>query len=175
VYRADQRAKWLMQHDEGLAQAIEAAFGGEAYLPNGGLNRAYLARTVFAEEDRLKQLNGLVHPRVAEDFAQWLEMPAQRRSVYAIKEAALLFETGSYRALESTIAVLAPDAVKIRRVLLRDLHRDRQQVQQIIRTQMRDRERIALADHIIRNDGTTPLIPQVLQLHEMLCKWTLPK
>jgi dephospho-CoA kinase len=164
-----------MNSDTELIEAITKAFGRDAYTEEGVLNRSYLARTVFADRERLDRLNGLVHPKVAEDFSRWISEPQQRQSAYTVKEAALLFESGSYKALKATIAVLAPEAEKIRRVLLRDTHRDKQQVQQIIRNQMRDKERVALADYLIQNDGATPLIPQVQRLHQMFREWTLPK
>lgn len=164
-----------MNTDSELIEAILQAFGSDAYTSEGMLNRPYLAQTVFPDRDKLEELNGLVHPKVAEDFDRWLSEPKQRQSAYTIKEAALLFETGSYKALKATIAVVAPEAEKIRRVLLRDAHRDKQQVQQIIKNQMRDRERMALADYVIQNDGATPLIPQVQRLHQLFGEWKLPK
>jgi dephospho-CoA kinase len=162
VYYADERAKFLMNHDEKLIREITEFFGPDTYL-NGRLNRSYLSSHVFINRDKLDQLNELVHPAVREDYLQWrqnhLEMP------YTLKEAALLFETGSYKELEQTILIYAPLPLRIERTLLRDPHRTKKDIEKIIDNQMPDEEKKKLADHIIYNDDTRLVIPQVLKIH----------
>ena len=73
VYNADERAKWLMAHDRVLIEAIKKHFGTDAYLENNIINSAFLASVVFDNEEKRRLLNGLVHPRVGEDFALWVK------------------------------------------------------------------------------------------------------
>ena len=161
VYDADSRAKGLMNSDPVLKAGITEAFGPESYTP-AGLNRHYLAATVFNDPGKTALLNGLVHPRVGDDYAAWVQGHAG--FAYVLKEAALLFESGSYRSLDRVIAVAAPLPLRIRRVLHRDPHRTEADVAAIIARQMDEAEKLARADYVVHNDEKTLLIPQVLHL-----------
>lgn len=164
VYDADSRAKNLMTTDRILRDQIAKEFGNLCYHPDGRLNNAYLASVVFKAPERLLRLNQLVHPRVAEDYHGWVI--GNEQSPYVIKEAALLFEAGSYKALDKIIVVTAPVDMRIDRVLKRDQHRTKEDVQRILKSQMAEEEKIELADFVILNDGTQLVIPQVLALHK---------
>jgi dephospho-CoA kinase len=161
VYDADSRAKWLMNSDPGLKAALSEAFGPQAYTA-AGLNRTYLAATVFGDPNKTAQLNRLVHPRVGDDYAAWVREHAG--FPYVLKEAALLFESGSYQVLDRVIAVSAPLPLRIRRVLQRDPHRTEADVAAIVARQMDEAEKLARADYVVHNDEKTLLVPQVLDL-----------
>lgn len=163
TYDADSRAKMVMTTDGILVDAIKKEFGFLAYDAKGVLNRQHLASRVFNQPEKLKRLNELVHPRVALDYEQWVSSQADVK--YVLKEAALLFESGSYQSLDKIIVVTAPETLRIQRVLARDPHRSVQQTKEIIRNQMEEEEKIKKADYVIVNDETTLLIPQVLNLH----------
>lgn len=163
VYDADSRAKMLMNSDSVLVASIQKEFGKEAYDQNGVLNRKYLAATVFNNPEKLKTLNQLVHPRVQADTEKWVL--ENSGCTYLIKEAALLFESGSFQNLDNIIVVTAPQNVRVSRVMQRD-GRSQQEVESIIRNQMAEEEKAARADFIIRNDESELVIPQVLKLHE---------
>lgn len=162
-YDADSRAKMVMTTDGILVEAIKKEFGVLSYDARGTLNRLHLANTVFNQPDKLKRLNELVHPRVALDYQQWIQSQANVK--YVLKEAALLFESGSYQTLNKIIVVTAPETLRVQRVLFRDPHRSAEQTKEIIRNQMAEVEKIKRADYVITNDETTLLIPQVLKLH----------
>lgn len=163
VYDADSRAKDLMTTDGILISRIKKEFGELSYRPDGSLHREYLSEKVFNDAERLNVLNGLVHPRVAEDYTQWVGHHQQ--APYVIKEAALLFEAGSYKTLDKVIVVHAPSSVRIKRVLRRDKHRTEAQVREIMKNQLPDEDTLARADFIIRNDESQLVITQVLDLH----------
>jgi dephospho-CoA kinase len=165
VYYADDRAKWLMANDRELKNKISAAFGLESYLEDGSINRAFLASQVFSDEEKVKTINALVHPAVKMDFETWVN---QQKTPYILKEAALLFETGSYRDLDKTINVSAPLKIRITRILLRDTHRTMEQIHDIIDKQLPDEEKNSLADMVIKNADNKLLIPQVLKIHQEL-------
>ncbi|MBS1487960.1 MAG: dephospho-CoA kinase [Bacteroidetes bacterium] len=163
VYDADKRARQLMTEDEVLVRQIQEKFGKEAYT-NGQLNRDYVSEVVFKDAARLSELNRLVHPRVAEDSRQW--MAQQTHFPYAIKEAALLIESGAYKELDHLVVVTAPMALRTQRVLARDPFRTKEEIEKIISKQMPEEEKIKLADSLIYNNETSLVIPQVLKLHE---------
>jgi dephospho-CoA kinase len=162
VYDADSRAKSIMNGDPDLKADLIQAFGPEAYTAAGELNRNYLAATVFGDARKVALLNSLVHPRVGADYAHWVERHAH--FPYLLKEAALLFESGSYQTLHQVIAVSAPLSLRIRRVLLRDSHRTEADVAAIIARQMDEDEKQLRADYVVYNDEKRLLIPQVLEL-----------
>lgn len=165
IYDADSHAKELMTTDGILVSQIKKEFGDLSYLSDGTLNRKYLSEVVFNKQERLDVLNKLVHPRVGENYTQWVKR--HNNKAYVLKEAALLFETGSYQALDKIIVVHAPEEVRIKRVIHRD-GRAEQQVREIIRKQMSEEEKLKRADFIIYNDESSLIIPQVLALHNRL-------
>jgi len=165
IYDADSRARWLMENGPELRQQLSAAFGPDTYDAAGRLNRPVLASTVFNNPALLAQLNGLVHPHVGTDFESWAATQAAAGHAYVLKEAALLFEAGSYKQLDRIITVYAPLAVRQARVLRRDPHRSPADVQAIMAKQLSEEEKMQRADYVLTNDDTQPLLPQVLALH----------
>jgi dephospho-CoA kinase len=171
VYDADSRAKWVMAHDEVLRNELRAAFGDEVFDASGQLNRTYLAQVAFQDPERLAQLNALVHPRVGHDFEQWANVQQAAGAPYILKEAALLYESGSYQTLDKIITVFAPQAVRQARVLLRDPHRTPDDILAIIGKQMSEEEKMRRADYVLHNDDEHLLIPQVLRLDQTFRQW----
>lgn len=164
IYDADSHAKNLMTTDGILVEQIKKEFGTLSYNEKGELNRKYLSETVFNDEAKLQKLNSFVHPRVAVDYDRWLA--EHKESRYVIKEAALLFESGSSVLLDKIIVVTAPEKMRVKRVLKRDPQRTEQDVIRIIRNQMGEEEKLKKADFIIHNNETELVVPQVLKLHE---------
>lgn len=167
VYASDDRAKWLMANDPELKTQISSTFGSESYLPEGAVNRAFLADKVFSDPEKVKKINLLVHPAVGKDFRKWAE---NQTSPYVIKEAALLFETGAHKELDKVINVSSPLKIRVARILMRDTHRDEGQVNRIIDQQMPDEEKNDKADFVIKNTENKLLIPQILEIHKKLCE-----
>ncbi|WP_186756107.1 dephospho-CoA kinase [Echinicola salinicaeni] len=165
VYSADDRAKWLMANDQNLIVAITKAFGTGAYNTDRSLNKTFLAKEVFSDQEKTKTINKLVHPAVKIDFEDWA---SKQSSPYVLKEAALLFETGSYKDLDKVINVSSPIKVRILRVLTRDPQRSEEQINAIIDRQMPDEQKNKLADFTIKNTDSKMLIPQVLKIHQSL-------
>ena len=166
VYNSDDRAKSLLNEDEQLKSAVVERFGPDAYDASGMLNRQFLAVTVFGDEKKLASLNALVHPAVGINFSEWTQ--AHPGHPYLIKEAALLFETGSYHSLDYIILVKAPEETRIQRILKRDPQRSKQQIADIIAKQLTDPEKEKLADFVLSNDDKELLIPQILEIDETI-------
>lgn len=162
VFYADAVAKEIMRTDEELKKGIIGTFGIQAFSEAGILNRKYIADIVFYDEKALESLNALVHPAVFRAFDSW--MLKHSDAPYVLKEAALLFESGSYMCTHS-ILVKAPESIKISRVMKRDGITEAE-VRLRMARQLSDSEKEKLADFIILNDERLLLIPQVLKLHE---------
>ncbi|WP_166334584.1 dephospho-CoA kinase [Sphingobacterium chungjuense] len=167
VYDADQEAKNIMVEDEAVVASLKKAFGAQVYQASGELDRAYLAEMVFNDKAKLDELNSIVHPAVIHAGETWADA---QEGAYSLKEAALLFESGSYKKLDFTIMVTADEAIRIQRVMERDKVTE-QQVRARMEKQWPDSQKIALADALIINDGTQSLISQVMTLHERLLNY----
>ncbi len=161
IYNADTRARHISDNNPDVKSNIVSLLGQNAYK-KGLLNRQYVGGMVFDNPDLLESLNSIIHPAVEVDFLKWCSNNKEHR--YIIKEAAILFETGSYRKLDSTILVVAPEEIRIKRVQKRD-STDTDSVKKRIDKQWKDQEKEKLADYIINNDEKTLLLPQIIDIH----------
>jgi dephospho-CoA kinase len=166
VYNADSAARFLMDTDMELKAGVTKMFGEKAY-GSGGLNRPYIARRVFGDQEKLARLNKLVHPRVREDFIRWTGQHG--RAAYVVEEAAILFESGASAEMDQNVLVYAPEELRIKRVMDRD-GLSREQVSLRMGHQLSDEEKKNMADHVLVNDGKRLLLPQVIELHNMILK-----
>lgn len=172
VYYADDRAKALMVENPDLIKRIKELFGEAAYLPDGSLNRAYIADIAFHNPLKLNELNAAVHPAVWLDGEAWHN--AQTHAPYTLKEAALLFESGGNLLLDKIITVVAPEETRIERVLLRGGGTlKRSDIEARIAKQLPDEEKVKKSDFVIQNDGNQALIPQVLAIHNRIMNYEL--
>jgi dephospho-CoA kinase len=164
VFYADDVAKTLMVKDVILIQQIKATFGDEAYFADQSLNRKFISDTVFNQPNLLKKLNSFVHPAVFRAFDTWC---LQQKAPYVLKEAALLFESGSYQQNDYNILVSCPLALRIQRVMLRD-KLTQEKVMERIAVQLPEETKQSLANYLIQNNEQEFIITQVLQLHSQL-------
>ncbi len=165
VYYADAASKRLMSENDDLKNKVKVAFGEETYT-NNVLNRKYLSDIVFNDPEKTKLLNSMVHPATIKDAEAWMQM---QTAPYVIKEAALIFESGSNKYLDYVIGIKSPSELRIKRAMARD-NISAAQVQARIDRQMDEEEKMRLCDHVIVNDEHQMLIPQVLALHETFLK-----
>ncbi|HSN10033.1 MAG TPA: dephospho-CoA kinase [Hanamia sp.] len=167
VYDSDTASKRLMAEDEVLKDKIIQSFGKESYT-KGRLNRKYLSDQVFRNAKKTEILNSIVHPATIKDAEEWMK---KQNSPYLIKEAALIFESGSNRFLDKVIGVSSPLSLRMERTMKRS-NITAEQVKVRINLQMDEEEKMALCDYIIVNDEQQMLIPQVLLLHEKFLSLT---
>jgi dephospho-CoA kinase len=165
IYDADSRAKWLMHNEPELKKEIKNNFGWDSYNRKDELNREYLAKVVFNNHEKLEMLNKLVHPAVKQDYEQWTIQ--HREKPYSLKEAALLFESNSYKNLHKVIVVTCPIEMRIERITKRD-HVKKEDILKRIQNQSTDKQRLSRADYVIYNDGNRSLIEQALKIHHQI-------
>ena len=163
VYYADKEAKRLMNEDPEIRKQVIAHFGQEAYADNL-INRRFLAEIVFKDKEKLQLLNSLVHPITIAKAEEWMQM---HDTPYVIKEAALIFESGSQEGLDYIIGVSAPLHVRIQRTMKRD-NVSREEVLRRMQNQIQESIKMRLCDFVIRNDDQHLVLPQALALHEKL-------
>jgi dephospho-CoA kinase len=165
VSYADAEARRLMNEDPELRAAIITHFGPEVYA-GGKLNRKGLALKVFDDPQKLELLNSLVHPVTIREGERWMQTLAVDHP-YAIREAALIFETRVAGNLDFIIGVFAPTDMRIHRAMQRD-HTTREDILRRMGNQIDEELKMALCDAVIRNDEEHAVIPQVLALHRQL-------
>lgn len=163
VYKADDEAKKLMATDPQLIDLIKKHFSEEVYK-EGKLDKAYLASVVFNNKEKLELLNSLVHPFTIEDAKSWMN---RQQTPYAIKEAALIFESGSQGEFDYVIGVYAPETIRIHRTIQRD-KTDKEQVRLRMQNQIKEEIKMKLCDEVLINNEQELLVPQIIALHEKL-------
>lgn len=165
IYYADVRAKEIMNDDDAVKEAIVQLFGQEAYQFDGTLNRPFISEKAFQNKILLQQLNAIVHPAVFNNTMQWYNKYQNEK--YTLYEAAIMYESGSYKLLDKIITVYAPIEERILRTMKRD-NIDRNAVLDRMDKQLSEDEKMQRADFIIYNDHSQLLINQVLTIHQQL-------
>ena len=163
VFNADEAARYLMEHDEVLIKNIKNIFGADIYL-NGKLNANRVSAIVFNAPEKLQQLNQLVHPATIHYASLWQMLQS---APYTLKEAAIFFESGTYKEMDKMIGVFAPQTVRIKRAMKRS-NLTEQEIISRINQQMDDIQKMSRCDFVIINDDITAVLPQVLAIHALL-------
>lgn len=163
VYYADAQAKLLMAQDKELIAGIKQQFGEESYLLDGSLNRSFIAQKAFSDATQTAKLNALVHPAVYNDFERWAQ-GWEGKKPYVLKEAALMFESESYKQCDYIILVVAKQHLKMSRIKMRD-GLDESQILARMDKQWTDAQKLELADFILYNEEDKSVIEQVLAFH----------
>ena len=167
IYIADTKAKKLVANNKQLQQEIVPLLGEEAFV-EGRYNTSFVAQEVFSNKEKLDKLNAIIHPYVQQDFLQWKQ---SQQAPYVIKEAAILFESGSYRDCDFIIMVTAPLEERIKRVMLRDKI-DRETVEKRIKNQWNDEKKIELSTFVIENREIDKNLDKIEIIHSKIVKMT---
>jgi len=163
TFSADLSAKKLVNSDIILINIIKDSFGNDIYK-NNILDSKKLSSIVFNNPDKLKTLNSIIHPAVASDFKDFLDMNKEH---YIIKEAAIIFETKSEKNYDKIILVRAPLESRIERVMNRDKV-SRKEVMKRIDNQLDESSIIDKCDYVIDNYNEEDLNERVLSIHQEL-------
>ncbi len=159
VFHSDEVAKTILNSDEQLHAELRELFGEEV-MELGLPNKAYLAMLIFSDNEKREKLNALIHPRVRVQFNAFC---AKFPDGIVFNEAAILFETGTYRNLNATILVTAPEKLRLKRIIERD-NCTSELAEAKIASQWSDEMKVPLSDYLIINDDHTPLLSQVEEI-----------
>ena len=166
VYNSDQAGHRIL-NDSTTNPQLVSLLGEEILDSNKKPIRSKIAAKVFNNNNLLEQLNAIIHPLVQADFKRWTEERID--TPFIIKESAILFEAGIDTTCDSTIVVTAPETLRIERVLKRD-HLTEADIKSRISKQWAEEKKISLASYIIKNDGESFVIPQVVDIYSKLMK-----
>jgi len=163
VFNADEEAKRIMQTSPEIKAKLIQQFGMDIYTASG-LDKEKLAGIVFNDPFQLQLLNAIVHPLTIQAAKDWA---AKQTTPYVIKEAALIFESGTADGLFKVIGVTAPLSLRTHRVMQRDgITKD--QVDARMRNQISDTIKMRLCDYVIENNNQQMVIPQVLEIDKAI-------
>ncbi len=163
VYNSDVEAKILTNTSEAIRKELILLLGDETYK-NGKLDRKFLADKIFNDKVLLQKVNAIIHPKVGEHFKNWV---ANQTAPYVIKEAAILFESGSNVQCDLVILVTASKKERIRRVMDRD-QVTKTEVEARMNNQWNDSEKIKLSNFVIQNETLPETKIQVETIHSQL-------
>jgi len=163
VYHSDENAKLLMESNPVIKEGLQLLCGNSIYEKDE-LNKKKLAELIFESPELREKVNSLVHPIVRADFAQWASNQSKE---IVFNEAAILFETGANTNFDATILVIAPEAIRIDRVMKRE-NCSRELVLKRIHSQWSDEQKSSLANFQIINDSVSPLLSQVENVLEKI-------
>ena len=163
VYYSDVRSKELTNIHPVIRQGLIDLAGENVYF-GGELDKKVLATAIFSNDELRLKVNQLIHPIVRQDFEDWAKAQS---SDLIFNEAAILFETGAYRNFDATILVYAPEELRLKRVLKRDII-TKEEVLARMNNQMNDNEKRKMTSLQILNDGESPLLNQLEEVIERL-------
>lgn len=163
VFRADDHGRIVLDTDPEVKAAVRQLIGEEAYK-NDRADRKFIAGVVFKNEEKLSALNRVIHPAVGRAFEAW---KTRQAAPYCIREAAILFESGTYADCHRVICVTAPEALRLERVMKRDAVSEAD-VKARMAKQMPQEEKEERSDFVIHNDGLQAVIPQVVLMNQEL-------
>ena len=136
----------------GLAAVIEA-FGPEVLSADGALDRPALGRRVFGDRAQLDRLNAILHPRIAERTAELWAQAERSGAEVLVHDVALLVENGLAGRYDAVVVVATEPATQIDRLVrLRGMPEDEARARIAAQAPLADK--LAVATHVIRNDGT---------------------
>ena len=163
IYYADIYARMLAENDPDIRKKLIALLGPEVYT-GASLNRPVMSTLIFNNKPLLEKVNRIIHPRVAEQFLDWCLQHSGK--AYVIQESAILFESNAYRLFDRIVMVSSPEHLRIRRTLNRkDMTLEK--IKSIMQNQLPEEEKILRSQHVVINDDITPVLPQVLSLHQV--------
>jgi dephospho-CoA kinase len=157
VYDADSESKKLLTTNNELKKELINLLGEKIYFADGSLNKKEMAQMIFSNASLLREVNHIIHPIVGQDFSNWCD---NQSSEIVATESALLFESGLYKRIDTSIMVYAPIDIRIKRAVSRDKS-TREQIEARIKNQMDDEEKRSLSHYVIINDGQCPILPQI--------------
>jgi dephospho-CoA kinase len=163
VIDADEIARQLVEPGSPALGEIVRLFGADCLDDDGRLNRSALAKIVFNDATKRQQLDAILHPRVRARIEQ--DIRDCDKQPYAIIVVPLLLEAGLTDLVDRVLVLLAPEQIRLERVIKRDA-REPDQILAIMQSQAPDTVRQNAADDVIQNIGNVDaLASSVEQLH----------
>lgn len=158
------RAGAACYDDSHFRNQVEKILGPAVIGLSGEIDRHAVADIVFADREKMEQLNALVHPRVMAAFAEWCK---EQKAPYVLLESAILYEYGLDKYMDDVVAVYVGMGVRIERLRVRDNVTEKQLMPRIL-AQMPAEEKMMRADYVVLNYEGNPRRQQVEYIHRQI-------
>ena len=153
VLDADQVAREVVAVGSPALQEIKEHFGSDVLLEDGSLNRIALRNIIIHESESKRVLETITHPRIFQEMLDWQKYQETLDVRTTIVEAALMFESGSYKMYDAIIVVACQKQTQVERLMNRN-EINRPTAVQWIQNQMPIKDKVELANWTIWNDGS---------------------
>ena len=163
VFFADNSAKKIMNTDSSVKKCLVDLLGSLAYS-NGELNKQFISDKIFNNQNLLKSINNLIHPKVQEDFNLWL---TNQTSPYVIYEAALIFENSSEHLFDKIICIKTPLDIIYNRLKKRGNY-SKNIIDKILKNQLSQNVKCSKSDYCIENISMDSLVIEIDKIHSSL-------
>ena len=150
VIYADKIAKELYRTNKALLKKLAAEFGNNILNEDGSLNRLNARKIIFSNKRNIQRVNSIVHPFV---FREMDRIVAGLKVRIIFFEAAIMFESGSYKRMNYVVLIFANKETRIKRIIKRDGVK-RRDVLKLMKLQLDEREKLKRADFVIKNNST---------------------
>lgn len=164
VYKADDEAKRLNESSPTIRSFLCSLLGPETYLPDGHLNKPYMASRIFSDDNLLQSVNRVIHAEVQRDFLAWAEKQSSSGAKYVVCEAAIMIENNFYRAMDMLVVADLDMDTRIARTMARD-NSSRDQVLARMRKQLPQEELLKYADVVLCTDDKHPILHKILEIN----------
>lgn len=166
VFYSDAEAKKIQDTNAYVRSKLIELFGEQAFTENG-LNRKYIAEIIFGNPTAKKQLEEIIHPKVAEAFATWCQEKENTDERIVFIESAILYESGFDKMVDKVVMVYADEDVRIERSMRRD-GADRTAIEERIKNQSPDKDKRLKADFVIHNNPDDLVNKQIIEIIKKL-------
>ncbi|NBT57937.1 dephospho-CoA kinase [bacterium] len=167
VIDMDKIGRTLLESDSKIKEEIVAIFGNKA-MSEGSIDREKLRSLVFTDPQSRKQLEQIVQPRIRKRFQELAQKEEGKGTRLVVCEAALLIESGYRHDLDKLTVVMAPEKVRMDRLLSREPV-SKKLAEHIFQAQTQDLERLAVANYLVENTGSLEDLAKAVD--ELVAKW----
>ena len=153
VVDADQSARAILEPGTDCWQKVHATFGPSYFLPNKAVDRTRLRQRIIDDPNAKKQLEAITHPAIMAHVLGELKRHVEAGHKYAVVEAALMVETGTWKQYEALFVVSCSRHIQIERLMRRD-NQSEAAASAFIDLQMPMEQKETFAHAVIHNNGT---------------------
>jgi len=156
LFDADGAARQLTDDDGEVRELLRARFGPEIFSATGVLNRAALRAIVFADSEKKRALEQILHPRIRRQWATAADQSRQSGKLF-LADIPLLYETNGEVLCDRVVVVACAQTIQLQRLMART-HLPASSALAMIQSQMALTQKISRADHVVWNNGPLPVL-----------------
>jgi dephospho-CoA kinase len=156
LFDADRAARQLTDEDEEVRRLLRERFGADIFSVNGDLNRAALRAIVFADSEKKRALEQILHPRIRQQWSTAAEESRQSGQLF-LADIPLLYETQGELLCDCVVVVACALEIQQQRLISR-MHLTPSAALAMIDSQMPLSAKISRADHVVWNNGPVAVL-----------------